>query len=152
MNPRDGFPPYTLSRGASSANLSTSPWRKCSVLYSFVFGKQCVYHTAPQRAGLSLYTCLNMRPAGYCFGLGWHFPALLTPYDTPPAPAKDSKNSIHGKPFPVKHFARSGALPFTRPLFAFCKACRLLLQGVCLAAQLLGHACSHVPWHLKPHL
>ena len=25
MNPRAGFPTYTLSRGASSANLSTSP-------------------------------------------------------------------------------------------------------------------------------
>ena len=27
MNPRAGFPTYTLSRGASSANLSTSPCR-----------------------------------------------------------------------------------------------------------------------------
>ena len=25
MNPRDGYPPYALSRGASSANLSKSP-------------------------------------------------------------------------------------------------------------------------------
>ena len=28
LNPRDGYPPYALSRGASSANLSTSP--KCT--------------------------------------------------------------------------------------------------------------------------
>ena len=36
MNPRDGYPPYALSRGASSANLSKSPdevwyyYEKCS--------------------------------------------------------------------------------------------------------------------------
>ena len=31
LNPRAGFPTYTLSRGASSANLSTSPCRRYEV-------------------------------------------------------------------------------------------------------------------------
>ncbi len=35
MNPRDGYPPYALSRGASSANLSTSPQPKFDSLFYF---------------------------------------------------------------------------------------------------------------------
>ena len=42
MNPRAGFPTYTLSRGASSANLSTSPctYKACQMLRITVFWRR----------------------------------------------------------------------------------------------------------------
>ncbi len=42
LNPRAGFPTYTLSRGASSANLSTSPctYKACQMLRITIFWRR----------------------------------------------------------------------------------------------------------------
>ena len=33
LNPRDGYPPYSLSRGAPSADLGISPWRSDHLIF-----------------------------------------------------------------------------------------------------------------------
>ncbi len=45
MNPRDGYPPYALSRGASSANLSTSPQPNFHSVFNFDSGKASLNET-----------------------------------------------------------------------------------------------------------